>query len=185
MRDWLWRSLMYSAVGFGATPWDYLPPEARQSFIDALFGPPASQAVDTGPRRRPHRTRKREGLTAECEALLTGHYFDLLTKDRRRAVPGWVWVNPLAHAEQAELERLAQLRTSPHDPLAFLSYLADEVLLGTGREESVLQRVQHDRLVPLELDLLRSTTIVPDRPTLARIIRDRCEVWRPSKRAIG
>lgn len=114
-------------------------------------------------------------MATECEAFLAGRYHELLTGNRGQALPGWAWINPLAHADYAELERLANLSPGPDDPLAFLSYLADEVLLRTSGDDVALRRIQHDGLVPLELELLHHPS--PSDPTeIARIIRDRLEV---------
>jgi hypothetical protein len=174
MRDWVWRTLAGAGAG-----WVCVPSDTNGALADTLVH---SSAADTSiaPIRRRSRRRDRNGETIaqECEAFLAGRFHELCLGDNWQALPGWVWINPLAHADLVELERLAHLSPSRHDPLAFLSYLADEVLLRAGGDELTLKRIQHDILVPLELALLHQSS--SDLLKVAGVIRDR--LGHPTRR---
>jgi hypothetical protein len=84
---------------------------------------------------------------------LAGRYHELVAGDKKK-LPSWAWINPLAHAERAELERLASVPCRRGDPLGFVSFLAGELLRRADRDGETLERIQRARLVPLELVLL-------------------------------
>ena len=177
MRDWFWRTLIYASAGNGGAVWALMPPNIDSSFADAVLFSPAPDAsiVPIRPPIRPRRRgRHREGIAQECEAFLAGRFHELWLGDNWHALPGWVWINPLAHAERVELERLAHLSPGRHNPLAFLSYLADEVLLCAGKDDLTLKRIQHDVLVPLEFALLHQENS-SDLLKVAKVIRDQLE----------
>lgn len=186
MRNWLWRTLACAGGAFAGcgAPWAFMPINADRSFTKAwLLSSPEADTSDAPIQRRSRRLRGRNQskIAKECEAFLAGRYHELLLGNHRQALPGWAWINPLAHADCAELKRLANLSPSRDDPLAFLSYLADEVLLRTSGDDVALQRIQHDTLVPLELALLHHASS-SDVTEIARIIRDRLE-YRTSRSA--
>lgn len=177
MRDWLWRALVYAGVGLsGCAPWACVTSNPDQSFFDALFGsPPAVPSTRTGSPTRRGRGRRKGEIAQECEAFVSGRYHEIGLRCHRKAPPGWVWVNALAHAERAELQRLAALSSTRDDRLGFLSYLADEVLLSAGPDDVTLLRIQRDTLMPFELALLHHQPRSADLTKLARVIRDQLE----------
>ena len=101
---------------------------------------------------------------------MTGRYHELLLRNHR-SLPGWAWVNPLVHADRSELDRLANLSPSCHDPMTFLSYLASEVLLRAGGDDVLLRRIQRETLAPLEISLLHEQGS-SDLTQLAKCVRD-------------
>lgn len=56
--------------------------------------------------------------------------------------------------------------------MGLVSYLAEELLLAAGEDDTILQRLQHDRLAPLELTLLACPAPLTDPATLANVVRD-------------
>jgi hypothetical protein len=173
MRSWFWRTLACAGNPFTGcgVPSDFMPVNADRSFAEADL--PSSSKADPSEapihcsRRR--RVRNRSEIAKECEAFLTGRYDEMVIGKYRQLLPAWAWVNPLAHADYSDLTRLAELSPDRHDPLDFLSYLADEVLLRTGGDDQALRRMQHDALVPLELAQLRQPNAI-DHAELARVI---------------
>lgn len=178
MRSWLWRTLACAGNAFAGcgVPSDFVSVDTRPSVTDAdLFPSPKADPSDTPIRcSRRQRVRNRSEIVGECEAFLAGRYDESVIAKYRQLLPAWAWVNPLAHAGYSDLKRLADLSPNRDDPLGFLSYLADEVLLRTGGDDQALRRMQHDALVPLELALLRQPNAI-DLTELARIIRDLLE----------
>jgi hypothetical protein len=90
-----------------------------------------------------------DGLADECEAFLAGKYLFQLASTGQ-PIPGWALINPLAHGDPALIRWLADVDAGPSDPLALLSYLADEVLLAAARQHVPLEVLQQAVLVPLE-----------------------------------
>lgn len=187
MRDWVWRSLTYAVAGCAGSVGPLMPSDPDRARSEGVLEPMEADFIFQKSKRtrRWRRGRRREELALECEAFLTGRCFDSLCEIHARRCPDWAWVNVLAHADRAELERLATLRTSGRDPLALLSYLADEVLLTAGLDESRLRILQHDRLVPLELLLLHRPTVGTPSPTLAKMVRRELEIPRRPNRAVA
>jgi len=177
MRDWLWRAFACAGGAFAGcdAAWTFMPVDADRSFTEALLRSPPDADITDAPTQR--RSRRRRGcnqakMAKECEDFLAGRYHELLAGNHRQAPPGWAWINPLAHVDHAELKRLANLSSARDDPLAFLSYLADELLLRTSDDDDgALRRIQHDILVPLELALLHHASS-HDFTEIARILRD-------------
>ena len=183
MRNWLWRACACAGGAFAGCTytgwealWTFIPASVDRSFTEALLPSPRSGASDEPVQRRSHRHRTcdQSQLVKECETFLAGRYHELPTGNGGEALPGWAWINPLAHADHSELKRLAHLSAGHGDPLAFLSYLAEEVLLRTSGDDVALRRIQHDSLVPLELDLIHHASS-SDPAEIARIIRDRLD----------
>jgi len=183
-QHWIWSALAcaggaFAGCGFAGCegPWTFQPGNADRSFTEALLHSSPETGTPGGPNQRRWRRGRRcdrSQMAEECQAFLAGRYHESLPGNRKQALPGWAWINPLAHADYDELDRLANLSPSPDDPLAFLSYLADEVLLRTSGDGVVLRRIQHDSLIPLELDLLHHPSS-SDPTEIARIIRDRLD----------
>lgn len=181
MGERFWRLVSHTGTAWAGTPWvGLMPPDpgwcnGQPSTLSAASGALVKPA-------RPWARRRRQGtepeIARECEAFLWGCYYELLNSDDQR-VPGWVWINPLAHAERAEIQRLADLRPGGHDPRACLSYLAGEVLRSADRDGMTLERLQRDTLVPLEFALLGQPAPVSDFATLAKFIRAKLDQQPP------
>ncbi|MFI5040255.1 MAG: hypothetical protein ACHQNA_00145 [Acidimicrobiales bacterium] len=115
-------------------------------------------------RSRKHNDPEADAVVAEAQALLAGR-----AADRHSAaadpVPGWAWVNCLAHAGMEDLNglvdgaRIAQ----PSGWAGAMSFLAHE-LIATGRTSEGVAELQRAALIPLELDLLSPGTPTPSTP---------------------
>lgn len=110
--------------------------------------------------------RRARALAADCEAFLTGHLADRLEEAGQR-VPPWAWMNLVAHGSRHDLhaERAAHL---PADLPAgrwhgMRSLLAAEVLGMADRCSSLIE-LQHEVLVPLELELAARAEVASWRP---------------------
>jgi hypothetical protein len=173
VRDWLWDCLVYAGVAFGGMAlWGCTPPGSRESSEALLVRRSSFRSTATAdPPLHRLRARRRSKIAHECEAFLIGQSYELCPWEPRKSPPAWVWVNALAHGDCSELERLAALSITPRNPMGFLSYLAEEVLLAADHDEETLRRLQHQILVPLELALLGCDTKSSDQCRLARIIR--------------
>jgi hypothetical protein len=120
------------------------------------------------------RRHKRSRVAQECEAFLAGHYHEVI--GRYEPVPAWVYVNAIAHAQRADLERLAGQSGPSNDRLlAGLSYLGGEVLAVCDHHDVSLGDAQREVLVPLEFEL--SVTADPaDVAALVGTVRSRLEI---------
>ena len=156
MRDWFWRSLAFTGAGWcSGTSWIFAPQDLEPIVNTGLVRTPDPAVCDGWNRRRNFaiRGRRQREVVDECEAFVTGRYYELL-HSRHQPIPGWAWVNPLAHSHRGELERLAALTPLRRNPLAFLSYLAEDVVLQCRGNDETLAHLQSAALIPLELDLL-------------------------------
>jgi hypothetical protein len=109
----------------------------------------------------------------ECEAFVSGRYFEII--DRHEMVPDWIWLNAVAHAERADLERLADRSDRSDRLVAGLSYLAVEVLAVCDHQHLSLRRAQREALMPFELELISTTTGRRNLAALIPAIRTRLE----------
>lgn len=91
-------------------------------------------------------------LVAECEAFLSGSYGSYLA-DRCREIPAWVWINGLAHGNEAELRRAAARSNDRGDPGSLIVALAREILMAADERNVTLKALQRRTLIPLELAL--------------------------------
>jgi hypothetical protein len=103
-------------------------------------------------------------LVDATEAYLAGRYASYLRRNGM-AVPGWAWLNTLAHAPVEELARLA----APPEPRERLEralespfersgrILAAELLGLVGDDRGRLIDLQSRALIPLELDLITAS----------------------------
>ena len=154
MHNRFWRFVAYAGACFAAgAPWATMSLNPDQSTTERSS--PSLRDASRPPARR-RRRNDQPGIARECEAFLAGRYHELLLRNHQ-TIPGWAWVNPLAHADWAELERLANLAPRRHNPLMLLSYLADEVLLHAGHDTMTLKQIQRETLVPLEFSLLHQS----------------------------
>jgi len=107
----------------------------------------------------------------EAAALLGGRMVHRY--EPGETVPGWAWVNELAHAGWDELTRLAD-PTGPTSGSSWegaVEYLAAEVASAAGSPAG-LRELQRSRLVPLELDLLAANDRMVATPTeLVQLVR--------------
>lgn len=177
MRSWFWRALACSGGAFaGCGALCVFKPVNGESFTEAWLFSSSEADASVAPidRSRRRQRRARCEIANECEAFLAGRYHELLLGNHHQALPAWALINPLAHADYTDLKRLADSSPGPDDSMAFLSYLAEEVLLHTDGDDVSLQRIQHDALVPLELSLLHHASS-SDPAEIARIIGDRLE----------
>ncbi len=109
--------------------------------------------------RHRHRPRVDE-LIAECEAVLRGAYAEHLAQ-QGRSRPCWVWINLLAHGDEAELAAESdhdERSTRPRGSwMAARGFLAAELLDAAARRGSLVA-LQRQALVPLELELMAGST---------------------------
>lgn len=140
------------------------------------------EGVDMGWHRR-HRGEteapETSQLVRECSAFLTG------TLAREHAlhcemVRDWEWVNLLAHGSVGQLQEVARDRllpppTNPYDERwhGAVAFLAGELLRAIRNGSLSLDQVQHDVLVPLELEMANvgSRAASPVR-TVRRVLED-------------
>jgi hypothetical protein len=131
-------------------------------------------------------TSLRQQVVAEAEAVLAG-----ATLSRRNpdvAISDWSIVSVLAHGQVRQL-RAAEREHCPsdmtcRDPWTTLGALAHDLLAACARDASVLLSIQRERLVPLELELLRrqlgeSLTIPQLVTVVQRILDGRPNAWVP------
>jgi hypothetical protein len=95
------------------------------------------------------------GLLNEADALIEGDYLEYLLATRQ-AIPGWAWLNPLAHRSVPRMVQMARTAASGLDADGWsgaLSSLAANVVRMGGTADGV-RRIQRDALVSFELELL-------------------------------
>jgi hypothetical protein len=174
MREGLWRILALGGAGCsGAALWTFVPDlKFTTSYPERDTTIPDDRTDAEERSRGQGRSQRRcqRDVVLECEAFMKGTYYEVLL-ERHRPIPLWAWVNPLAHAEQSEIERIASLSTSHSDVLAPLSYMAREVLLHTSKDHA-LQHIQDFTLIPLELELLCESVRCDWRTLIRRVLSD-------------
>jgi hypothetical protein len=112
-----------------------------------------------------HRENLDLKLVAECEEFLKGRLAEQWAKEDRH-VPAWAWINVLAHGSASRLEtlrdgELGALRAGEPSWNQALSFLASAVIGAAQAAGCRIDKLQHDVLVPLELELLTSTAPSP------------------------
>lgn len=118
------------------------------------IAPVYERASGVGGSRPGQSSQDTELVVAECEAVLSGRYAEHL-EDRQRRVPGWAWLNLLAHGTAEDLQS-ANGRGGPAATQRWRdarAYLAGEVLGAVAPGGATLGNLQRDVLVPLELRL--------------------------------
>ncbi|MDA8301258.1 MAG: hypothetical protein M0005_06865 [Actinomycetota bacterium] len=129
-------------------------------FFERVLLTPAGRLGGLRWRRRLRRAGQE--LSADCEAFLSGRLAERFGSGVT-SVPAWTWTNLLAHGSEEDLQ--AELRRSAAPGLGerrwrrARTYLAGEVLR-EARSSGSLARLQREVLVPLELDLARSSEVV-------------------------
>ena len=84
-------------------------------------------------------------LVAECEAFLSGAYLRYLV-DRCREIPAWVWINDLAHGDEAEVRRAAARSNDRSDPHSLIVDIAREILMAIDEGIITLKALQRRTL---------------------------------------
>ncbi len=112
-------------------------------------------------------------LVAECEAFLSGAYLRYLV-DRCREIPAWVWINDLAHGDEAEVRRAAARSNDRSDPHSLIVDIAREILVAVDEGNITLKALQRRTLIPLELALAdRCDLAVPtDSAAFTRVLKE-------------
>lgn len=114
----------------------------------------------------------------EAQAVLCGRAVEWFEEQNTR-IPGWAWVNQLAHATPVRLRQLVTIGHYGH-PSSWdcaLGASAAELVTAGGSPAGIL-RLQREALVPLELDLLGGRAAAPAKPSqltvmVRRIIQQR------------
>ena len=136
-------------------------------------------ACASGERHRVVTFSPGQQLADETEAFLNGSLTELRAAQLRPIAP-WMIVNRLAHGDIADLRGLLDGKTSPISMVAVprgynQAWIMGERalalrLLEAGHDAAQIRRVQHDVLVPLELQLISESTT--DLFTLGRVVAD-------------
>ena len=90
---------------------------------------------------------------AECEAFLEGRFAEMM-EAAGIAPPPWAWMNLLAHGTEDELRAAAAPGSGSEGWRAARAYVAGEMLDAIDNGRTTLHHLQHDVLVPVELDVL-------------------------------
>jgi hypothetical protein len=96
-------------------------------------------------------------LIDECQAFLDGRFAQLAGVDGGY-VPVWAWLNLLAHGTEAELRAAADRLAEEVGWAQAAAFLAGELIDVVDAGRATLAELQHDILVPLELDVLNAKT---------------------------
>lgn len=108
----------------------------------------------------------RSGLADETAAYLDGHLLESLRAGGAGGrVPGWMWLNGVAHGDPERIAWLASERP-PSPALGWRrarARLADELLKRSGGDPKEMARLQNDVLIPLELMLSNEPDLSPGR----------------------
>jgi len=111
-----------------------------------------------------------EELVKDVAAMLSGR---VAQRWDSGDVPGWGWVNELAHADWETLAALADgtplVRRSAWD--GAVRFLAAEVV-SAARSPSGLSQLQSSALIPLELDMLAGGRTPATPIELVQLVRD-------------
>jgi hypothetical protein len=101
-----------------------------------------------------------ERVADECETFLNGRLLDRFYDQESPApIPCWVWLSKLAHSTESEIAALGiAYRKSMRPEYAcwerVISYLAGRIVVAAEASGGSVASLQHDRLVPLELELM-------------------------------
>jgi hypothetical protein len=124
-------------------------------------------------------------LIGECEAFLSGrlsHHF----AQHHQAVPGWAWLNVLAHGGEGQIVALVDddRRSSPGERAwrQALVYSAAEVTASAQATGASLDEIQRAVLVPLELDLIAEHGDRLDPGKMVGALLDRLDRYRAGQR---
>lgn len=109
-------------------------------------------------------------LVRECEAFMSGRLAEEMEL-ARQPVPSWAWINMLAHGSPRQLRLMAggALVDQFVEAEAWergLSFLAREVLAVVEQYRCGIEDVQHQVLVPLELEMTDDPSWVETGPSL-------------------
>jgi hypothetical protein len=101
-----------------------------------------------------HATGATDEFGDECEAFLAGRYAERLLREGR-PVPPWAWLNQAAHADAETIRSAAESLPDDGDIVLWTDARATIATLVTAATAwgADLREVQHEVLVPLELEL--------------------------------
>ncbi|MBO0727642.1 MAG: hypothetical protein J2P57_00200 [Acidimicrobiaceae bacterium] len=102
-----------------------------------------------------HRRRRAAEInfvTAECEAYLSGKYADWLS-NHGQPVPGWAWINGLAHGSADDVTATAAADAGGEGPDQLIAEIACKVRSATEGTGVSVAALQHHTLIPLETRL--------------------------------
>jgi hypothetical protein len=105
-------------------------------------------------------------MVREVEAFLTGSAEEWFYT-RGEDIPAWAYINKVAHADTDRLGRLAAWApvepTPCHGWREAVGVLARDTIAAGARDPRVIHRIQFDRLIGLELQLIsRSSRVAPE-----------------------
>lgn len=86
---------------------------------------------------------------AQCEAYLSGRYTDWLA-ERGEPVPGWAWVNRLAHGSRRDIAEAAAADGSVDEREQLVTELARKIESTAHSADISLIDLQRSTLIPLE-----------------------------------
>jgi hypothetical protein len=105
-------------------------------------------------------------MVREVEAFLSGSAEEWFYT-RGEAIPAWAYINKVAHADPDRLGRLAAW--APDEPARChgwreaVGVLARDTIAAGARDPRAIHRIQFDRLIGLELQLIsRSSRVAPE-----------------------
>jgi hypothetical protein len=115
-----------------------------------------------GSRRRKDEAGDAPGVSLDCERVLDGSYLDWVCAGGG-PVPCWAWLNKLTHCARSELSLIAarplamQNRPELHSWARTVSFLALELARSSARSGRDIADLQHEALLPLEVELMGAT----------------------------
>lgn len=111
-------------------------------------------------------------LVDECDAYVAGRFQGYLEANGK-PVPGWAWINSIAHGDVKAVRELAQTMDRSGGPQAAVADLAKQVLRMIDQGHETLPDLQLRVLIPLESALIdtRPTAVPVDATQLRQAIK--------------
>lgn len=162
------------AAGFHYVDLSTEPPQVFAFGSDPRDTPKV--ATDCGPPRRRgrggHGVVGPTGLVDECEAYVAGRFQGYLEQNGQ-PVPGWAWINSIAHGDLKAVREIAQATDRSGGPQEAVTDLAKQVLRIIDHGHETLPDLQLRVLIPLESALIetRPTAIPVDAAQLRQAIK--------------
>jgi hypothetical protein len=137
-------------------------------------------------RRNRERSKAAEStLITECEAFLSGRLADHYVA-HNQAVPGWAWLNVLAHGSEEQVSSLVDADhawlPSERSWRQAVTYLAAEVRAVVETTSSSLDELQRAVLVPLEFGLTAENRNPLNPGQVVRTVLDELDRYRAGQR---